>query len=511
MKATSYANRLSLHERRLAPSSLTLALVGLATLVVYALSLDPDVGFWDTAELQVVPYILGLAHPTGNPTGILLGWTWAHVLFPFGEPSLRENLLSALCVAGGAVCGCAIALAYGVRPAIAGACAVAFALGATTWSHATHADVLDPAIFFCALTVLLVVLTLEAGRSLLWAAAVAAGLALGTHGAVVWYLPAALVLPFGAPRCPRPRVLVLCGAIVVVVAALLYAYLPIRSTIVTAARLDPTRALGLPPGQPFWDWGHPGSWAGFWGVVTGSSVAASGSLGAIAQVAAWPADAAFAFAQLRSFAPLPVLVCVLGLAAWGASRVRNGWALLLPLVLVTPFAASFTAESDVTRYFTFPVLCCWILVAIGLDRIASSWPAGRIVPTIAVLFVAGVAAYELAAGRGEFAVRGDHLGSTYIAEVLRATPNDDIVVAPWVYAMPLGYAAYARESMGARTVVMAGEPQIDGLARGWLRDRPVYAVTEQPPPGDVAARFVLAFHVNPDAAHDPKLYRLGVP
>jgi hypothetical protein len=49
---------------------------------------------WDTI-LQVVPYILGLAHPSGNPTGILAGWIWAHAFCPFGEPALRENLLSA--------------------------------------------------------------------------------------------------------------------------------------------------------------------------------------------------------------------------------------------------------------------------------------------------------------------------------------------------------------------------------------------------------------------------------
>ncbi|HET6275000.1 MAG TPA: hypothetical protein VFE16_03575 [Candidatus Cybelea sp.] len=34
-------------------------------LALYVLSLDPDVGFWDTGEMNTVPYILGLAHPTG--------------------------------------------------------------------------------------------------------------------------------------------------------------------------------------------------------------------------------------------------------------------------------------------------------------------------------------------------------------------------------------------------------------------------------------------------------------
>jgi hypothetical protein len=36
--------------------------------------LMPGVGFWDTAEFQTVPPILGTAHPTGYPTYVLLGW-----------------------------------------------------------------------------------------------------------------------------------------------------------------------------------------------------------------------------------------------------------------------------------------------------------------------------------------------------------------------------------------------------------------------------------------------------
>jgi len=45
---------------------------------VYLASLRGDVSFWDTADLQTVPYILGIPYPTGFPGYVLLGWLWSH-------------------------------------------------------------------------------------------------------------------------------------------------------------------------------------------------------------------------------------------------------------------------------------------------------------------------------------------------------------------------------------------------------------------------------------------------
>ena len=38
-----------------------------AAFAAYAYSAPLGPGTWDTAELQTVPYILGIAHPTGFP------------------------------------------------------------------------------------------------------------------------------------------------------------------------------------------------------------------------------------------------------------------------------------------------------------------------------------------------------------------------------------------------------------------------------------------------------------
>ena len=72
--------------------------VGVIATALAAWRLMPGVGFWDTAEFQTIPPILGTAHPTGYPTYVILGWLASIVLAPFGEPAFRMNLLSAILV-----------------------------------------------------------------------------------------------------------------------------------------------------------------------------------------------------------------------------------------------------------------------------------------------------------------------------------------------------------------------------------------------------------------------------
>jgi hypothetical protein len=67
----------------------------LAALVIYTLTLAPTVLEADAGEFQFVSWAPGIAHPTGYPLYILLGWVWTHLL-PIGEVAWRMNLLSAL-------------------------------------------------------------------------------------------------------------------------------------------------------------------------------------------------------------------------------------------------------------------------------------------------------------------------------------------------------------------------------------------------------------------------------
>jgi 4-amino-4-deoxy-L-arabinose transferase-like glycosyltransferase len=108
-------------------------------LVVYLLTLTPGVLGGDVGELQFVPYILGMAHPTGTPFYCLLGKLWT--MLPLG-PSVawRMNLLSAV------LAGLAIVVVYQLVRRLTGrsipalAAALSLALGATFWEQATMAD-----------------------------------------------------------------------------------------------------------------------------------------------------------------------------------------------------------------------------------------------------------------------------------------------------------------------------------------------------------------------------------
>jgi hypothetical protein len=90
-------DRLEVARDLLAPLGVTLVV-----LVLCRNALLPGVGFWDTAELQVVAPVLGTAHPTGFPAYVILGWLASIVLQPFGDPAFRMNLLSAILVAASA-------------------------------------------------------------------------------------------------------------------------------------------------------------------------------------------------------------------------------------------------------------------------------------------------------------------------------------------------------------------------------------------------------------------------
>ena len=72
---------------------ITAAIVAGLALVAYALTLMPGVAFGDWGEMQTIPHVLGVAHPTGYPTYILLAWLAE--LVPIGTVAFRANFLSA--------------------------------------------------------------------------------------------------------------------------------------------------------------------------------------------------------------------------------------------------------------------------------------------------------------------------------------------------------------------------------------------------------------------------------
>ncbi|MGD8627092.1 MAG: DUF2723 domain-containing protein, partial [Anaerolineae bacterium] len=236
--------------RRLA-DGLAAALLGAGALIVYATTLAPTVLGGDGGEFQFVPYLLGVAHPTGYPLYCLLGWAWSHLL-PLGDVAYRMNLFSALWAAAAAgllyptalhLLGRAIPDVPPALKRLAAALASAtLALTPTLWSQAVIAEVYGLHIF---LVVLFFYFLLRWGedrrpRSLLWAAATF-GLGLAHHRTTLLLAPAALAYVWLEDRRPLDDWRLVEGQRIPPLAAgglllaacalplLLYLYIPLRA------------------------------------------------------------------------------------------------------------------------------------------------------------------------------------------------------------------------------------------------------------------------------------------
>ena len=72
-----------------------------ALFALYAVTLAPTTAFWDASEYIATGHVLGIPHPPGNPTFVLLAKAWSLLLSPLGLPvAVRINLFSALMTAG---------------------------------------------------------------------------------------------------------------------------------------------------------------------------------------------------------------------------------------------------------------------------------------------------------------------------------------------------------------------------------------------------------------------------
>jgi len=153
-------------------NALLAALVFLVSFVVYALTVQRSLSFWDCGEFIACSYILGIPHPPGTPLFVLLGRLAS--LIPFVEDiSYRINYLSVISSAftamfsylltvklvgyffnSGAKTGLNRYIAY--IGGLAGGFFVAF--GRTNWGNSVEAEVYGLAL---ALSVMIIWLTLR--------------------------------------------------------------------------------------------------------------------------------------------------------------------------------------------------------------------------------------------------------------------------------------------------------------------------------------------------------------
>ncbi|MBV8726178.1 MAG: DUF2723 domain-containing protein [Candidatus Eremiobacteraeota bacterium] len=482
-------------------------------MLVYVFSLTPGVGFWDTAEMQTVPYILGIAHPTGFPLFILLGYAFSHLVV-IGNVAWRLSLMSATAMAGAAWFIFLTLRDEGVEPAIGCFAAWTFAFGSVAWTRATRAEVHALVIMLIAAATWAALRARKTGdRRPLFLCAFFLGLAAATHPVMIWTLPGVAVLLFAPPIVAwryggRNVILALAAGLAPL---LLYLYIPARSAYVASHALDPTQALGLPPSQAFWNWGHPVGLRDFASYVLGSYYAKSDSLSAILHPTLYPSMAqTFALKVYGEFSIVAIALIVIGIVFLFFKDLMKACGFVLIALVGVPFALSYVVETDPDRYFLTAYWMLALLLGYGAQAIVADLKrrsGGRLVTSLVTLILCLNAGYTVYENRATFAQTGDHAGDEFVARTARQTPDGSIVVASWVYAAPLAYGRYVEGNLGQRIIVSAEPDRLAEFVRKWQRTRPVFAIYFKPLGDRVASLDGLRLTALQGDA--PTIYRVG--
>jgi hypothetical protein len=172
--------------------ALIAALVWLSAFALYIRTLAPSLLWGDSAEFQTLSYTLGMTHPSGYMTHILIGKLFT--LIPIGNIAWRVNLMSAFF---GAL---AVAQVYLIVRVLGGRCAAALAASALLalmdgfWWRAVIAESYASAASMIASIWLLVLLWDRAKKwQYLFLAGVLGGLSVGIHSTIVMTATSVLV------------------------------------------------------------------------------------------------------------------------------------------------------------------------------------------------------------------------------------------------------------------------------------------------------------------------------
>lgn len=251
-------------------------IIGAVSFALFLRTLAPDMLPGDSGEFQFAAWRLGLAHPTGYPLYLILGWLWQHALAIGGaSPAWSLNALSALTAAIGAallyLCMAQWTPLPAARRRLVGIYSSVLLTGNVTfWSQAVLAEVYALHVVLTLLLLLAtqaLVRTPTTTRLLIWAAL--AGLALTHHALTMLWLPALLLYWLMADQGWR-RLPLSSWALAILVAILpllLYVYIPLRA----GPEVSPWYHQRLGEGTLTL---YQNDWASFWAFISGQSIEA---------------------------------------------------------------------------------------------------------------------------------------------------------------------------------------------------------------------------------------------
>ncbi|MBI4308600.1 MAG: DUF2723 domain-containing protein [Chloroflexi bacterium] len=493
--------------------ALIATVVTACVLLVYASQVAPTLTWRnagaDGGDLAAAVATLGIPHPTGYPTYVLVGRLFT-VLLPWGDIAYRLNLMSATFAAAAAgalylaarLLQCLISTqdsgspstglpqakprdsgqALWTRQGVAATGSLAYAFAPVPWSQATITEVYALLAFFAAA---LLVCTLGWLRALesspsgwkatrwLAAGALVTGLGMGNHLTLGFVVAPGILLALALRRNLRGSGL----ALVALLAGIsVYAYIPWRASA-----------------DPPVNWGHATDWSGFLWLITGAAYRpyAFGLPAALLPERL----ASYAGYLVQQFNPAGFALAVLGAARlWALSRTLS-LATLWVFLLISVFSVLYnTGDSYIYLLLAFLVMALWLVV--GMQYLIEEALAPRMVVrrslakvSVAMALAAGLAIFPGVSLVRHYAsqdLRNDTSAIDYARQVAATAQPDALIVAQSErHVFSLWYYQYALAPTWSATVLSAELMQYDWYVAETRRRFPGLAAPTEP---DNAAR-----------------------
>jgi len=350
---------------------LTPFLVFFVTFALYAATAAPATLFGDPSEYQVIPAILGIAHPPGYAFYTLLAKLW-QMTVPIGTIAFRTNLLS---VAAGAWVVTGVYLIVHdlgtqmegrANEIYAAFAALSLAAAPDLWQHAIHANSHIVSVALTTTHLWLLIRWWRSGHDR-WLAAFATTLGLGAahHPITLMGVPAygLFILAVWLPvlrqwrrrfKWLTARVLVLAGCLLLGLTP--YLYFPLRS---------PHLPAGFEPRDMH-------TWEGFRRHVTAEGLRVNLFHFGLADQ---PDRALVFWSLLRLQFPLFTILCAVASLVWLVRRAPKSALLLIPFLGVH-LAFTLNTVQDVMAYLLIPFSA--LAVTAGLGALALVQEGARV-------------------------------------------------------------------------------------------------------------------------------------